>query len=105
MLRVAQRLGEQLDVDIVRTFLGAHALPPEFANHQEGYVGHICADMLPAVAAEHLAEAADVFCERIAFTRAQTERVFERARSLGLSLRLHADPLSEGGGGGVAGAF
>ena len=105
MLRVARRLGEQLGIDVVRTFLGAHALPPEFANRQEDYVRHVCDDMLPAVAAERLADAADVFCERIAFTREQTERVFERARSLGLALRLHADQLSDGGGGELAARY
>jgi len=102
MLRVAQRLGEQLGIDVVKTFLGAHALPPEFANRQDDYVRHVCDEMLPAVAKERLAEAADVFCERIAFTREQTERVFDRARSLGLALRLHADQLSDGGGGELA---
>jgi imidazolonepropionase len=102
MLRVARRLGEQLGIDVVKTFLGAHALPPEFANRQDDYVRYVCDDMLPAVAAERLAEAADVFCERIAFTREQTERIFERARSLGLALRLHADQLSDGGGGELA---
>ncbi len=102
MLRVAKRLGEQLDIDVIKTFLGAHALPPEFANRQDDYIRHVCDDMLPAVATEQLAEAADVFCERIAFTREQTERVFERARSLGLALRLHADQLSDGGGGELA---
>lgn len=102
MLRVARRLGEQLGIDVVKTFLGAHALPPEFANRQDDYVRHVCDDMLPAVAQERLAEAADVFCERIAFTREQTERVFERARSLGLGLRLHADQLSDGSGGEIA---
>ena len=102
MLRVAKRLGEELGMDVVKTFLGAHALPPEFANRQDDYVRHVCDDMLPAVAAEQLADAADVFCERIAFTREQTERVFERARSLGLALRLHADQLSDGGGGDIA---
>lgn len=105
MLRVARRLGEQLGIDVVKTFLGAHALPPEFANRQDDYVRHVCDDMLPAVAAENLAEAADVFCERIAFTREQTERVFERARGLGLALRLHADQLSDGGGGELAARY
>ena len=102
MLRVAKRLGEQLGIDVIRTFLGAHALPPEFAQRQDDYVRHVCDDMLPAVAAEQLADAADVFCERIAFTREQTERVFERASKLGLKLRLHADQLSDGGGGELA---
>ena len=105
MLRVAKRLGAQLGIDVVKTFLGAHALPPEFANRQDDYVRHVCDDMLPAVAKERLAEAADVFCERIAFTREQTERVFERARSLGLGLRLHADQLSDGGGGEIAARY
>jgi len=102
MLRVAKRLGEQLGIDVIKTFLGAHALPPEFAQRQDDYVRHVCDDMLPAVAAEQLADAADVFCERIAFTREQTERVFERASKLGLKLRLHADQLSDGGGGKLA---
>ncbi len=105
MLRVAKRLGEQLGIDVIKTFLGAHALPPEFANRQDDYVRHVCDDMLPAVAKERLAEAADVFCERIAFTREQTERVFERARSLGLGLRLHADQLSDGSGGEIAARY
>lgn len=102
MLRVARQVGDTLGISVVKTFLGAHALPPEFANRQDDYVRHVCDDMLPAVAAEQLADAADVFCERIAFTREQTRRVFERARGLGLSLRLHADQLSDGGGGELA---
>ena len=102
MLRAAKRLGEQLGIDVIKTFLGAHALPPEFAQRQDDYVRHVCDDMLPAVAAEQLADAADVFCERIAFTREQTERVFERASKLGLKLRLHADQLSDGNGGELA---
>ena len=105
MLRVAQRLGQQLGIDVIKTFLGAHALPPEFAHRQDDYVRHVCDDMLPAVAAEHLADAADVFCERIAFTREQTERVFERANKHGLKLRLHADQLSDGGGGELAARY
>jgi imidazolonepropionase len=105
MLRVAQRLGQQLGVDVIKTFLGAHALPPEFAHRQDDYVRHVCDDMLPAVAAEQLADAADVFCERIAFTREQTERVFERASTHGLKLRLHADQLSDGGGGELAARY
>lgn len=105
MLRVAKRLGEQLGIDVIKTFLGAHALPPEFAHRQDDYVRHVCEEMLPAVAAEQLADAVDVFCERIAFTREQTERVFEHARKLGLKLRLHADQLSDGGGGELAARY
>jgi imidazolonepropionase len=105
MLRVAQRLGAELGIDVIKTFLGAHALPPEFANRQDDYINHVCDDMLPAVTAEQLADAADVFCERIAFTREQTERVFGRARNAGLKLRLHADQLSDGGGGELAARY
>jgi len=105
MLRVAQRLGAELGIDVIKTFLGAHALPPEFAQRQDDYIRHVCDDMLPAVTAEQLADAADVFCERIAFTREQTERVFERARNAGLKLRLHADQLSDGGGGELAARY
>src|SRR5690606_28713157 len=83
-------------------FLGAHALPPEFAGRQDDYVRHVCDEMIPAVAAEKLADAADVFCERIAFTRSQTSRILERARAFGLALRLHADQLSDGAGGALA---
>src|SRR5688572_3388844 len=83
MLRVARRIGEQLGVTVVKTFLGAHALPPEFTNRQDEYVRLVCDEMLPAVAAERLADAVDVFCERIAFTTAQTRAIFERARELG----------------------
>ena len=102
MLRVARRLGEDLGVTVVKTFLGAHALPPEFASRREEYVRHVCDDMLPAVVAERLADAVDVFCERIAFTPAQTRLIFERARDLGLPVRLHADQLSDSGGGELA---
>ena len=102
MLRVAQRIGERLGITVVKTFLGAHALPPEFANRRDDYIRDVCDDMLPQVAAARLADAVDVFCERIAFTPEQTSRIFERARSLGLSLRLHADQLSDGGGGELA---
>ena len=105
MLRVAKRLGAELGIDVIKTFLGAHALPPEFAQRQDDYIRHVCDDMLPAVIAEQLADAADVFCERIAFTREQTERVFERARQSGLKLRLHADQLSDGGGGELAARY
>lgn len=105
MLRVARRLGARLGISVVTTFLGAHALPPEFVNRKDDYVQHVCDEMLPAAAREHLADAVDAFCERIAFTREQTQRVFERARSLGLPLRLHADQLSDGGGGELAARY
>jgi imidazolonepropionase len=102
MLRVAQRIGELTGLTVVKTFLGAHALPPEFAGRQEDYVRHVCDDMLPAVANAKLADAVDVFCERIAFSPEQTRRIFDRAREFGLNARLHADQLSDGSGGELA---
>lgn len=102
MLRVAQRIGEFTGLSVIKTFLGAHAIPPEFAGRQEDYVRYICDEMLPAVASAGLADAVDVFCERIAFSEQQTRRIFERARTLGLPLRLHADQLSDGNGGAIA---
>lgn len=102
MLRVAQRIGEITGLTVVKTFLGAHALPPEFAGRQEDYVRHVCEEMLPAVASARLADAVDVFCERIAFTQEQTRRIFARAGELGFALRLHADQLSDGKGGEIA---
>lgn len=102
MLRVAQRIGEFTGLTVIKTFLGAHALPPEFAGRQDDYVRHVCEDMLPAVASAKLADAVDVFCERIAFTQEQTRRIFDRARELGLPARLHADQLSDGNGGELA---
>jgi imidazolonepropionase len=104
-LRVARRLGRELPVNVRTTFLGAHALPPEFAGRQADYVEHIVNVMLPAVAAEGLADAVDAFCENIAFTPAETSRIFAKARELGLKVKLHADQLSDGGGGALAASF
>jgi imidazolonepropionase len=105
MLRVARLLGEVGDVDVRTTFLGAHALPPELAERPDDYVELVCAEMLPAVAAAGLADAVDVFCERIAFTPAQAARVLDTARSMGLPVKVHADQLSDGGGAALAARF
>jgi imidazolonepropionase len=105
ILRVARRLGEYLPVTVKTTFLGAHAVPDEYRGRAEEYVALVCEEMLPAVAREKLADAVDVFCENIAFTAKQTARVFEKARSLGLPVRLHADQLSDMGGAGLAAHF
>ncbi|MEW7848210.1 imidazolonepropionase [Massilia aurea] len=98
MLRAARRIGELLPVRVVTTFLGAHALPPEFAGRQNDYVTEVCEVMLPALAGQGLVDAVDAFCERIGFTPAQTERVFAKARALGLPVKLHAEQLSDQGG-------
>jgi imidazolonepropionase len=91
-LRAARRLAHERNADIVTTFLGAHALPPE-ASDKDCYVDRVCA-MIPDIAREKLADAADAFCEGIAFSPAQIARVFAAARTAGLAVKLHADQLS-----------
>ena len=102
MLRAARRLGELRPVRVVTTFLGAHALPPEFAGDPDGYIAQVCDQMLPAIAAERLADAVDGFCEGIGFSPAQIERVFIAATALGLPVKLHAEQLSNLGGAALA---
>ena len=102
MLRAARRLGELRGVRMVTTFLGAHAVPPEFAGDADGYIDLVCDQMLPAVAAAGLADAVDGFCERIGFSPAQIERVFTAAQALGLPVKLHAEQLSNLGGTALA---
>ena len=104
-LRVARRLGADQGVTVRSTFLGAHALPPEYAGRSDDYIDLVCHRMLPALAAEGLVDAVDVFCERIAFSLAQTERVFQAARSLGLPVKLHAEQLSDMGGAALAARY
>jgi imidazolonepropionase len=104
-LRVARRLGESAPVAVRATFLGAHAVPPELEGRTDDYVALVCDEMLPAVAAAGLADAVDAFCEGIAFSPEQTSRVFERAQSLGLPVKLHADQLSDLGGAALAARF
>src|SRR3546814_3537754 len=89
MLSVARQVGDELGIQVRATFLGAHALPPEFAGNADGYIDAVV-DWLPRLHAEGLVEAVDAFCERIGFTLAQTRRVFEAARTLGLPVKLHA---------------
>ena len=105
MLRVARAIGESLGIGVRTTFLGAHAVPPEFAGRQSAYVDHLCTQMLPAIAASGLADAVDAFCEKIAFTHEETQRVFSAARALGLPVKLHADQLSDLGGAALSAAF
>ncbi len=100
-LRVARALGGVNHVDVRTTFLGAHALPPEFAGRADAYIDEVLA-MLPALHAEGLVDAVDAFCERIAFSTEQTQRVFEAAGALGLPVKLHAEQLSDSGGAALA---
>ena len=105
MLRTARRIGDELGITVRTTFLGAHAVPPEFAGRQSDYVDEVCIRMLPAITNEGLADAVDAFCETIAFTPMETRRVFETARALGLRVKLHADQLSDSGGAALAAEF
>jgi imidazolonepropionase len=101
-LRVARRLAQAHGVAVRTTFLGAHALPPEYAGRSGEYIDLVCREMLPALHAEGLVDAVDVFCERIAFSLEETERVFQAARALGLPVKLHAEQLSDMGGAQLA---
>ncbi len=105
MLRAARRLGDELPVRVLTTFLGAHALPPEFDGRPDAYIDEICQRMLPAVAEVGLADAVDVFCEHIAFSPVQCERVFETATRLGLPVKIHAEQLSNQHGTALAARY
>jgi imidazolonepropionase len=105
MLRVARRVASILPVNVATTFLGAHALPPEYAGRADDYIGEICERMLPSLAREGLVDAVDAFCERIGFSPAQTERVFAAARKLHLPVKLHAEQLSDQGGAALVAEY
>ncbi|RDD63695.1 imidazolonepropionase [Ferruginivarius sediminum] len=104
-LSVARRLGESFPIEVITTFLGAHALPPEFEGDADGYISYVIETMLPDVAETGLADAVDAFCETIAFTPEQTERVLSAARRHDLPVKLHADQLSDLGGAGLAAKY
>ena len=103
-LAIARRLGEQVGVDVRTTLLAAHALPPDYAGHADGYIDYVCRDMIPAVARACAADAVDAFCETIGFTPAQIRRVFAAAAAHRLPVKLHADQLSDTGGAALAAA-
>jgi len=103
-LRVARKLGRTLPLAVRTTCLSAHALPPEYDGRADDYIDAVCA-WLPGLQREGLVDAVDAFCERIAFTPAQTRRVFEAARALGLPVKLHAEQLSDSGGAALAAEF
>jgi imidazolonepropionase len=101
-LRAARRLAQERSVSVTTTFLGAHALPPEALSDKDAYIAKVCDEMLPAIAAEGLADAVDAFCDTIGFTPAQTERVFAAAKRHGLPVKLHGDQLSNQHGAALA---
>jgi imidazolonepropionase len=105
MLRVARKVGERLPVTVRTTLLAAHAVPPEFQGRSDAYIECICDEILPAAAEAGLADAVDAFCDNIGFSASQVERVFARARNLGLAVKLHAEQLSNQHGAALAARF
>lgn len=105
MLRVARHLGQTLPLTVRATCLAAHALPPEFAGRADDYIEEVARRMLPVLAAEGLVDAVDAFCEHLAFSPAQVERVFQAAAQLGLPVKLHAEQLSSLHGASLAARY
>lgn len=105
MLRAARRIGEELGIDVRTSFLGLHALPPEYAGRRDDYVSLVCDIMLPSLAEEELVDAVDAFCEGIGFTAEETERLFKKAAALGLPVKLHAEQLSDLGGAALVARY
>jgi len=105
MLRVARQLGKERSVRVKTSFLGAHAIPPEFSGKADAYIDFVCEEVLPAVHYENLADAVDGFCENIAFSPIQISKVFEKAKSFGLPVKLHAEQLSNLGGATLAAKY
>lgn len=105
MLKVARRLGKEFPVRVSTTFLGAHALPPEYKDRSDDYIDLVCNEMLPTIAELELADAVDAFCENIGFSYQQTKKVFATAKQLGLPVKLHAEQLSDQSGAGLAADF
>ncbi len=104
MLEVARRIGPTLGIDVLTSYLAAHAVPPEFATRGDEYIDAVV-DWLPRLHKDGLVDAVDGFCERIAFTTDQVRRVFDAARALGLPVKLHADQLSDGGGAALVAEY
>lgn len=104
-LRVARSLAQHRDIRVLTTFLGAHALPPEAGGDKDAYIARVCDEMMPALAAAGVVDAVDAFCEGIAFSVSQVSHVFERAKMLGLPVKLHADQLSNLHGAALAARY
>ncbi|MEM9104874.1 MAG: imidazolonepropionase, partial [Pseudomonadota bacterium] len=105
MLRAARAIGNERNIRVCTTFLGAHAVPPDYSDRPDAYIDDVCLPALNAAHAEGLVDAVDGFCEGIAFSPVQIERVFERARTLGLPVKLHAEQLSNLGGAQLAARY
>ncbi|KTF16509.1 imidazolonepropionase [Pseudoalteromonas carrageenovora] len=105
ILEVARLLGEHHPIDIITTFLGAHALPPEYKGRTDEFINLVCTDMLEQVVANNLADAVDVFCENVGFSYEQTEQVFEAAKKHNLPIKCHAEQLSNQRGAQLVAKF
>lgn len=105
MLEVARRLGRASGLTVRTTLLAAHAVPPEFEGRPDDYLAFVADEVLPRANGEGLADAVDAYCETVAFSAAQLAGLFERARALGLPVKLHADQLSDGGAAALAARF
>lgn len=104
-LRVARAIGATTGQDIRTTLLAAHTVPPEYRDDADGYVDLVCKSVLPAAAEQGLVDAVDAYCERIAFSSKQVEKIFDCARRQRIPVKLHADQLSDGGGAALAARF
>lgn len=105
MLRVARALDARDGVDVVTSFLGAHAIPVEYKGRSGDFIDLVCSEMLPAIVEDGLADAVDGFCEGIAFSPDEMERVFKKAGEFGLPIKLHAEQLSDLGGAALAARY
>ena len=105
MLQVVRTLAASSGLTIRSTFLGAHAVPAEYAGRSGEYIDLVCGEMLPAAHEAQLADAVDAYCESIAFSTDEVARVFDTAKSLDIPVKLHADQLSDGGGAALAAGF
>lgn len=105
MLHVIRQVGQTLPMTVKSTCLAAHALPPEYQDQSDAYIEHICTEMLPKLHQEGLVDAVDAFCEHLAFSPAQVERVFKAAQALNLPVKLHAEQLSSLGGSTLAARY
>jgi len=105
MLEVARTLGKRTGASVVTTFLGAHAIPPEYKGRADDYIDLLVSEVLPAAHEQGLVDAVDAYCECIAFSTGQIAKVFECAAAMNIPVKLHADQLSDGGGAELAASF
>ena len=102
-LKVIKRINNEIMLDLIPTFMGAHAIPPEYKNNPSKYIDLICDDMIPTVAEQKLAEYCDVFCEKGYFSKEESKRILETAISYNINIRMHADEFIDSGGALLAG--